>query len=105
MNEVRLTQYSHGAGCGCKLSPAVLDQILKNQPAHHEVPELLVGNDARDDAAVIDIGNGECIISTTDFFMPIVIGICVWVALGLRRPAVFRVALGMGVTTSQTGTE
>ena len=72
MNEVRLTQYSHGAGCGCKISPAILDQILKNQNGHHEIPELLVGNAARDDAAVIDIGNGECIISTTDFFMPIV---------------------------------
>lgn len=69
---VRLTQYSHGAGCGCKISPKVLDTILHSEQARQVFPELLVGNDARDDAAVFDLGNGEAIISTTDFFMPIV---------------------------------
>jgi selenide,water dikinase len=72
MSELRLTQYSHGAGCGCKISPAILDQILKDQPKHAYIRDLLVGNDSRDDAAVMDIGNGQAIISTTDFFMPIV---------------------------------
>jgi len=70
--EYRLTQYSHGAGCGCKIAPAVLDQMLHTSIAqpHHE--KLLVGNASRDDAAVYDIGGGEAVISTTDFFMPIV---------------------------------
>ena len=69
---VRLTQYSHGAGCGCKISPKVLDTILHSEQAKFIDPNLLVGNESRDDAAVYDIGNGTGIISTTDFFMPIV---------------------------------
>lgn len=70
---VRLTQYSHGAGCGCKISPQILDQILKSDhPTPTTHPALLVGNEARDDAAVYDLGGGEALISTTDFFMPIV---------------------------------
>lgn len=69
---VRLTQYSHGAGCGCKISPKVLDQILHTQTPKVQFPRLLVGNDTKDDAAALDMGNGEAIISTTDFFMPIV---------------------------------
>lgn len=68
----RLTQYSHGAGCGCKISPKVLDTILVSAVPKQLVPQLLVGNESRDDAAVYDLGNGEAIISTTDFFMPIV---------------------------------
>ncbi len=70
----KLTQYSHGAGCGCKISPKILDKILHgNQTsAQPRYENLLVGNDSRDDAAVLDLGNGEAIISTTDFFMPIV---------------------------------
>ena len=69
---VKLTQYSHGAGCGCKISPAILDTIL-HSPLHFPAdPRLLVGNDKRDDAAVLDLGNGMALISTTDFFMPIV---------------------------------
>lgn len=71
-NEIKLTQYSHGAGCGCKLSPAVLDKILHSDTARTIDPRLLVGNDKRDDAAVLDLGNGTALISTTDFFMPIV---------------------------------
>jgi selenide,water dikinase len=72
---VKLTQYSHGAGCGCKISPKILDQILHTNQSTSVQPHyqnLLVGNDSRDDAAVLDLGNGEAIISTTDFFMPIV---------------------------------
>jgi selenide,water dikinase len=72
MNEIKLTQYSHGAGCGCKISPKVLTTILKTNLAPVSDAKLLVGNDSRDDAAVYDLGNGTAIISTTDFFMPIV---------------------------------
>lgn len=68
----RLTQYSHGAGCGCKIAPSVLNEILDSQLDTGDHPDLLVGNDSRDDAAVYDMGNGNAIISTTDFFMPIV---------------------------------
>ena len=69
---IRLTQYSHGAGCGCKISPQVLETILHSEQAKFTDPHLLVGNETRDDAAVYDLGNGTCVISTTDFFMPIV---------------------------------
>jgi selenide,water dikinase len=69
---IKLTQYSHGAGCGCKISPAVLDTILHSELPKSKFPFLLVGNESKDDAAVYDIGNETCIISTTDFFMPIV---------------------------------
>ena len=69
---VRLTQYSHGAGCGCKISPKVLDRILASNLATPGNNHLLVGNHTRDDAAVYDLGNGTALISTTDFFMPIV---------------------------------
>src|SRR3954463_15115331 len=69
---IKLTQYSHGAGCGCKISPKILDGILKSDLPKPLFPQLLVGNDSKDDAAVLDLGNGEAIISTTDFFMPIV---------------------------------
>ncbi|GAB3957493.1 selenide, water dikinase SelD [Spirosoma harenae] len=69
---VKLTQYSHGAGCGCKISPAILDKILHSPVTQAVDSRLLVGNDKRDDAAVLDMGNGTALISTTDFFMPIV---------------------------------
>lgn len=72
MEAVKLTQYSHGAGCGCKISPSVLDEILKTDFLKQNFPALLVGNESKDDAAVYDPGDGNCIISTTDFFMPIV---------------------------------
>ncbi len=73
LTEVKLTQYSHGAGCGCKISPEVLDCIL-DQAGNKSIrfESLLVGNAERDDAAVMDLGDGTAIISTTDFFMPIV---------------------------------
>ncbi|MFK5986151.1 MAG: selenide, water dikinase SelD [Pseudomonadota bacterium] len=69
---IRMTQYSHGSGCGCKISPAVLDVILKSNIKGISDPALLVGNSSRDDAAVYDLGNGSAVVSTTDFFMPIV---------------------------------
>lgn len=69
---IKLTQYSHGAGCGCKISPKVLDEILKSNVTMPDNNRLLVGNHSKDDAAVYDLGNGSAIISTTDFFMPIV---------------------------------
>ncbi|TDG35234.1 selenide, water dikinase SelD [Pedobacter changchengzhani] len=73
MNEpIKLTSFSHGAGCGCKISPKVLTTILASTSPKIEDPRLLVGNDTRDDAAVYDMGNGTGIISTTDFFLPIV---------------------------------
>ncbi|MBK9073128.1 MAG: selenide, water dikinase SelD [Myxococcales bacterium] len=75
--QIRLTQYSHGAGCGCKISPAVLDRILGGHGAVHgdaagAFAKLWVGNAERDDAAVFDLDDGTGIVSTTDFFMPIV---------------------------------
>lgn len=69
---VKLTQFSHGAGCGCKIAPQVLDKILKTNLAFPDHEKLLVGNSSKDDAAVYDLGNGLALISTTDFFMPIV---------------------------------
>lgn len=71
MKTFPLTQYSHGAGCGCKISPKALSSILQHVEKTH-FPGLLVGNEERDDAAVMDLGDGSAIISTTDFFMPIV---------------------------------
>lgn len=68
---IRLTAFSHGAGCGCKIAPAVLDRILASQRQFAVDPALLVGNSSKDDAAAYDIGNGQVVLSTTDFFMPI----------------------------------
>ncbi len=70
-DQIKLTEFSHGAGCGCKIAPAVLEQILAGSKVEFSDPALLVGNATRDDAAAYDIGNGEVILSTTDFFMPI----------------------------------
>lgn len=72
MEEIKLTHYSHGTGCGCKIAPAVLDEILKSKFVAPPNDKLIVGNSSKDDAAVFDIGNGQALISTTDFFMPIV---------------------------------
>src|SRR5450830_1320475 len=69
---VRLTQYSHGAGCGCKISPQVLDVILAGSGAQNLDPKLWVGNASRDDAAVYALDEQRGVVSTTDFFMPIV---------------------------------
>ncbi len=72
MEAIKLTQFSPGAGCGCKISPAELEEILKKSKNTFFDKNLLVGNESKDDAAVYDIGNGIAIISTTDFFTPIV---------------------------------
>ncbi len=72
MNEIKLTKYSHGAGCGCKISPSILSTILKTNMPSFTDSRLLVGNDSNDDAAVYELNDGTAIISTTDFFMPIV---------------------------------
>ncbi|MHC3993279.1 selenide, water dikinase SelD [Thiomicrolovo sp. ZZH C-3] len=72
MDDIRLTQYSHGAGCGCKISPKQLDNILQSARENISYPALLVGNASNDDAAAFDLGNGTSVLSTTDFFMPIV---------------------------------
>jgi len=73
MNDpIRLTQYSHGAGCGCKISPKVLEVILAGSGAQNLDPKLWVGNASRDDAAVYALDDARGVVSTTDFFMPIV---------------------------------
>lgn len=72
MSEICLTQYSHGGGCGCKIAPAVLAQILSNLPQTGMFPDLLVGLNSSDDAAVYRLNDNQAIIATTDFFMPIV---------------------------------
>ena len=72
MENIKLTQYSHGAGCGCKISPQILEKILISSRDNIPYPQLLVGNDSKDDAAAYDLGDGTSVLSTTDFFMPIV---------------------------------
>jgi len=70
--EIRLTQFSHGGGCGCKIAPAVLSEMLARLPAGVAPPELLVGTQTSDDAAVYRLNDQQALIATTDFFMPIV---------------------------------
>jgi len=70
--EPRLTSLSHGGGCGCKIAPGVLSQILKTTTAMPMPPELLVGIETADDAAVYQLNAEQALIATTDFFMPIV---------------------------------
>lgn len=76
MNELNhvyhLTEFSHGAGCGCKIEPKVLKEILHQQSESQYFEKLLVGNASNDDAAVYDLGNNQALIATTDFFTPIV---------------------------------
>ena len=69
---IRMTEYSHGSGCGCKIAPGLLEDILKSALDIAPDPRLLVGNASKDDAAVYDLGDGTSVVSTTDFFMPIV---------------------------------
>jgi selenide,water dikinase len=69
---VRLTDLAHGGGCGCKLAPSVLQQLLAGQPASAPFAQLLVGTETGDDAAVWQIDDKTCVIATTDFFMPVV---------------------------------
>jgi selenide, water dikinase len=69
---IRLSSLSHGGGCGCKLAPSVLQQLLADQPTVQPYRELLVGTETGDDAAVWQLDDETCIIATTDFFMPMV---------------------------------
>jgi selenide,water dikinase len=69
---LRLTSLAHGGGCGCKLAPAVLQQLLAGPPVAAAFPRLLVGTETGDDAAVWQLDGDHCVIATTDFFMPIV---------------------------------
>jgi len=69
---VRLTSLAHGGGCGCKLAPAVLQELLAGQPAAAPFRQLLVGTETGDDAAVWQLDDERCVIATTDFFMPVV---------------------------------
>ena len=73
--DIRLTQYSHGAGCGCKIAPDVLSRILAEadgEAPRNAFPSLLVGHQSRDDAAAVILDEDRAVLSTTDFFMPIV---------------------------------
>lgn len=72
LTPIRLTQLSHGGGCGCKIAPAVLSEILSRSPVTALHPDLLVGTESSDDAAVYRINESQAIVATTDFFMPIV---------------------------------
>ena len=71
-NKTLLTQFAHGAGCGCKIAPQVLKEILQSETQKPNYKDLLVGNASNDDAAVYDLGDGKALIASTDFFMPIV---------------------------------
>ena len=70
--QIRLTSLAHGGGCGCKLAPSVLQQLLADQPAAALFPQLLVGTETGDDAAVWQLDADTCVMATTDFFTPIV---------------------------------
>ena len=70
--EIKLTQFSKASGCGCKIAPTVLEEILSGCKQDITFANLLVGNETKDDAAVYELEDGNCIVSTTDFFTPIV---------------------------------
>jgi selenide,water dikinase len=72
MNKIKLTEFSHGGGCGCKIAPAVLSRILAETPIRLLPPDLLVGVETADDAAVYRLNDSQAIVATTDFFTPIV---------------------------------
>jgi selenide,water dikinase len=72
VGNIKLTSLAHGGGCGCKLAPSVLQQLLADQPAGTVYKQLLVGAETADDAAVWQLDESTCIIATTDFFMPMV---------------------------------
>jgi selenide,water dikinase len=69
---IRLTEFSHGGGCGCKIAPAVLTEILANSPIKGLAKDLLVGTETSDDAAVYRLNDSQALVATTDFFTPIV---------------------------------
>src|SRR3982075_3933615 len=70
--KIRLTEFSHGGGCGCKIAPAVLTEILASTPIRGLPKELLVGTETADDAAVYRLNDSQALVATTDFFTPIV---------------------------------
>ncbi|MBV8030697.1 MAG: selenide, water dikinase SelD [Betaproteobacteria bacterium] len=70
--KIRLTQFSHGGGCGCKIAPAVLSEILASAPVRGLPKDLLVGTETADDAAVYRLNDSQALVATTDFFTPIV---------------------------------
>lgn len=72
MSDIRLTQFSHGGGCGCKIAPALLSRMLSAMPPGLVPPELLVGTEHADDAAVYRLNDRQAVVATTDFFTPIV---------------------------------
>src|SRR3989442_140181 len=72
MSDIRLTSLSHGGGCGCKIAPAALTEILAKVPRPLLDPALLVGIETSDDAAVYRLNDEQAVLATTDFFMPIV---------------------------------
>src|ERR687894_3271482 len=69
---IRLTQFSHGGGCGCKIAPAVLSEILAATPIRGLPKDLLVGTETADDAAIYRLNDEQALVATTDFFTPIV---------------------------------
>jgi len=70
--EIKLTSFSKGSGCGCKVAPSVLQKILEGNATAKKFPGLLVGSETNDDAAVMEINGDSCLVSTTDFFTPVV---------------------------------
>src|SRR5260221_4630203 len=70
--KIRLTEFSHGGGCGCKIAPAILSDILAASPVRGLPQELLVGTETADDAAVYKLNDSQALVATTDFFTPIV---------------------------------
>ena len=72
MTDIKLTQYAHGGGCGCKIAPELLARILKSTPAAGTFANLMVGTETSDDAAVWRLNDQQALIATTDFFLPIV---------------------------------
>ena len=70
--KIRLTQFSHGGGCGCKIAPAVLSEMLSTMPLRGVLPDLLVGTETADDAAVYRLNDTQALVATTDFFTPVV---------------------------------
>jgi selenide,water dikinase len=70
--QIRLTEYAHGGGCGCKIAPGTLAQMLGGSGAGAVFPDLLVGYDHADDAAVYRLNDSQALVATTDFFMPVV---------------------------------
>ena len=72
LEKIRLTEFSHGGGCGCKIAPALLSEILASTPIRGLPQELLVGTETADDAAVYRLNDSQALVATTDFFSPIV---------------------------------